>query len=378
MEKLDFQKIAGLKDKLFDSRSWQRLLSRSWFLKGLSLCLAAMLWYFVGGKDTVDKNVMIPIEILNLPRELVISNQFKKEIEVTVSGPRSLILELSNRAVTRQIDLSSATPGTMVISNANNSIPVPRGIKVLRVQPSSVILSLDKLIQKHFPIIPTVAGKVAAGHVLKKLKMDPEVITITGPQTVLSQVDQLHTGTINIEGISESQQRQVPLKLDPAIVDLIGETSVTAYLQLGVETVEKKISDLPVVAILDGVQQQVDPATVTVTANVPKAMLKNKTNLKKLFTVTATEVAEDGKMKVMVIPGDEANREIAVVAVDPVVVTLVPEKSEKKQEKNTTQNQHDKSQSVNTRQGLTKVVSADEGKGKPPAEAKKVKIITGK
>lgn len=378
MEKLDFQKITGLKDKLFDSRSWQRLLSRSWFLKGLSLCLAAMLWYFVGGKDTVDKNVMIPIEILNLPRELVISNQFKKEIEVTVSGPRSLILELSNRAVTRQIDLSSATPGTMVISNANNSIPVPRGIKVLRVQPSSVILSLDKLIQKHFPIIPTVTGKVAVGHVLKKLKMEPEVITITGPQTVLSQVDELHTGTINIEGISESQQRQVPLKLDPAIVDLIGETSVTAYLQLGVETVEKKISDLPVVAILDGVQQRVDPATVTVTANVPKAMLKTKTNLKKLFTVTATEVAEDGKMKVMVIPGDEANRGVTVVAVDPVVVTLVPEKSEKQNKKNNTDNQADKAKSTNSRPGLSKVVSVHESKEKSPVDAKKVKILTGK
>lgn len=378
MEKLDFQKIARLKDKLFDSRSWQRLLSRSWFLKGLSLCLAAMLWYFVGGKDTVDKNVMIPIEILNLPRELVISNQFKKEIEVTVSGPRSLILEMSNRAVTRQIDLSSATPGTMVISNANNSIPVPRGIKVLRVQPSSVILSLDKLIQKHFPIIPTVAGKIAAGHVLKKLKMDPEVITITGPQTVLSQVDQLHTGTINIEGISESQQRQVPLKLDPAIVDLIGETSVTAYLQIGFETVEKRISDLPIIAILDGVQQEVEPATVTVTANVPKIMVKNKTNLKKLFTVTATEIAEDGKMKVMVIPGDEANRGVTILAVTPEVVMLVPEKQEKKRDKNTTENQSDKNHSTNGQQGVTKVANVHEAKGKPLANTKKVKTITEK
>lgn len=325
MAKLVFQKIAALRNKLFDGRSWQRLLSRSWFLKGLSLCLALMLWYFVGGKDTVDKIVMIPIEIINLPMDLVISNQFKKEIEVTVSGPRSLIVDMSNRAITRQIDLSSAIPGTMVISNANNSIPVPRGIEVLRVQPSSVILSLDKLIQKHFPVTPTVTGKVAAGHVLKKLKMEPEVISITGPQTVLSQVDQLHTGTINIDGIRESKQLQVPLKLNPAIIDLIGETSVTAYLQVGLETVERTIDDLPVVAVVDGVQLQVKPATVSVTANVPRVMAKERANLKKLFTVTATEIAEDGTLKVQVIPADGMNGDFEILAVKPQVVTAVTE-----------------------------------------------------
>ncbi len=332
MAKLVFQKIAAFRDKVFDNRSWQRLLSRSWFLKGLSLCLALMLWYFVGGKDTVDKIVMIPIEIINLPRDLVISNQFKKEIEVTVSGPRSLIVEMSNRAITRQIDLSAALPGTMVISNANNSIPVPRGIEVLRVQPSSVILSLDKLIQKHFPVTPSVTGKVAAGHVLKKLTMEPEVISITGPQTVLSQVDELHTGTINIGGIRESKQLQVPLKLNPAIIDLIGETSVTAYLMVGLETVERTISDLPVMAIVDGVKLQVKPATVSVTANIPRVMVKERANLKNLFTVTTSEIAEDGTMKVQAIVADGMNGDIEILAVKPEVVTRVEVEPETKQE----------------------------------------------
>jgi hypothetical protein len=331
MAKLVFQKIAAFRDKLFDGRSWQRLLSRSWFMKGLSLCLALMLWYFVGGKDTVDKIVMIPIEIINLPRDLVISNQFKKEIEVTVSGPRSLIVEMSNRAITRQIDLSSAIPGTMVISNANNSIPVPRGIEVLRVQPSSVILSLDKLIQKHFPVTPSVTGKVAAGHVLKKLTMEPEAISITGPQTILSQVDQLHTGTINIDGIRESKQLQVPLVLNPAIIDLIGETSVTAYIQVGLETVERTI-DMPVMAIVDGVQLKVKPATVSVTANVPRVMVKERANLKDLFKVTTGEVAEDGTMKVQVVPADGMNGDLEILAIKPEVVTPVTEEPETKLE----------------------------------------------
>jgi YbbR domain-containing protein len=327
MEKLDSKKIARFRDRLLDPHSWQRLLSRSWFLKGMSLCMAAMLWYFVGGKDTVDKIVMIPIEIINLPRDLVISNQFKKEIEVTVSGPSSLLAELANRTVTRRIDLSSAQPGTMVVDNTVGSIPVPRGIKVLRVQPSSLILSLDKLVQRHFPVVPTASGRVASGHVLKRLKMEPDVITITGPQTVLSQFDQLRTAEISVDRLSKSQQRQVPLRLDPAIVDLIGETSVTAHIEIGLETVKRKIKDMPVVAVLDGEQRQVKPAKVTITANIPKVMLKDNGSLRELFTVTATEITGDGKMKVVAIATEEAGADVAVVAVEPEVVSLVIEKS---------------------------------------------------
>jgi len=332
MEKLVLKKIGSLKDKLLDPHCWQRLLSRSWFLKGLSLCMAVMLWYFVGGKDTVDKIVMVPIEIINLPRDLVISSQFKKEIEVTVTGPSSQILDLNNQAVTRQIDLSSASPGTMVIENSIDSIPVPRGIKVLRVQPSSLILSLDKLVQKHFTVIPSISGKVAAGYVLKGLKMNPEVITITGPETLLGQVNQLHTANINVNGMSESQQRQVPLKLDPALVDLIGKTLVTADIQVGHETVERKIMDIPVSATVDGKQRTVRPAMVTVTARIPKTMLNGNGSLKKKFNATVTEGAGEGKLKVMVVPVDDAGGDITVVAVEPEFVTLVPEKDDDKRE----------------------------------------------
>ena len=97
---------------------------KNWLLKLISLTLATMLWYFVVGEDQVDMNIQVPIEILNLPRNLTISNQqYKKEIEVAVRGPRSMIQELRNRNITRPVDLSSAQPGTIVIKNDENSIP---------------------------------------------------------------------------------------------------------------------------------------------------------------------------------------------------------------------------------------------------------------
>jgi YbbR domain-containing protein len=302
-----------------------KAISKEWLLKLVSIFLAVLLWYYVGGEDTVDKSVMIPIEIINLPRDLVISNQFKKEIEVTVSGPRSLILDMANRAVTRQIDLSAAVPGTMVIENSNRHIPVPRGITVQRVQPSSLILSLDKLIQKAFPVTAKTSGQVADGYYLKSLKTDPDVITITGPSTILKAEEDLKTKVIDIEGIKESTQQQVPLDLDPAIVELIGETSVTADLVIGLETHTKTLTGVKVHVVIDGVLRKVMPATVKVVANIPSLLLDRESDLEKLLSVTAMQSNGEGTLKVTVIPRPDVELPVEILAIIPSTVLLVSE-----------------------------------------------------
>lgn len=305
-------------------KSLANLMSKDWMLKIISLILAVGLWYFVGGEDKVDKNVMVPIEIINLPRDLVISNQFKKEIEVTVSGPRSIILEMINQAVTRQVDLSSASPGTMVIENDNDHIPVPRGITVQRVQPSSIILSLDKLIQKQFPVSARTVGRVAEGYVLKSLRIDPDVITITGPQSELSLVDELFTKAINLSDLKESSQLQIPLELEPSIVDLIGETSVTADLTIALETVTKTVEKMKVHVVIDGIAREVEPEEVRITANIPKMLLEKDKKMSDLLSITAMRrYEEDTELQVKVIPKADVELPIEVLSIFPPSVELV-------------------------------------------------------
>ncbi len=310
----------------------QGLWSKEWVLKFISLCLAAMLWYFVGGEDVVEKNVMVPVEVINMPADLIISNRYKREIEVTVRGPRSLILEMGKDQEPFQIDLSQATPGTKVESVENEKIPVNRGVAVQRVQPASIILSLDKLIEKEFQINPVTTGKVTPGYILEDLRLDPSKISITGPQTVLSQVEVLKTVPININGLFESVQLQIPLELDAVLVDLIGETSITADISINFDTVQKTISDVPVNVLIDGFLQKVDPAKVEVTLNIPKMIIKKKMDFSSLFTVTAVQANGNENLKVQVIPSSELTVPLEIVSIVPDRVKLVIASPEKVQE----------------------------------------------
>ncbi|MBU0945601.1 MAG: hypothetical protein KJ804_05710 [Proteobacteria bacterium] len=310
---------------IFSIRYWLKLSPKDWILRFISLALAVVLWYFVGGEDIVNKNIMVPVEMINMPRDLVISNQFKKAIEVSVSGPRSLVLDMGNRDISRQVDLSHAIPGTMVIENSNDSIAVPRGVKVLRIQPESVILSLDKLIQKQFSVNPVTSGVLAPDYILKEIRMEPSSISITGPQTTLAQFDVLRTKVIDIEGLRESTQIQVPLDLAPVIVGLIGETTVTADLDITVETVQRKISNCPVEVMKNGVLQRVSPSTVTITVALPKTLIRDKVDLNSLFSVTAAGEQKDKQMQVKVIPVKTLTDPVRILNIEPQVVTLIEE-----------------------------------------------------
>ncbi len=311
-------------------RYWLQLSPKDWVMRIISLGLAIVLWYFVGGEDIVNKNVMVPVEVINLPRDLVISNQFKKEIEVSVTGPRSMVLDMGKGNVVRQIDLAKATPGTMVLENTNDVIQVPRGVKVLRIQPKSVILSLDKMIQKQLAVNPVTSGTPAPDYILKDIRMAPDSISITGPQTVLSQYDVLYTSVIDIQGLQESTEIQVPLELDPVIVDLIGATTITASLEISVETVHKTISGLVVEVKKDDVLQRVTPATVAITVALPKTFIRDRVELHSLFTVTAVDEQENGKMQVKAIPTRTFPHPVQILKIEPDTVTLIEENLEKK------------------------------------------------
>lgn len=300
-----------------------KIWSKDWFLKAISLWLAVVLWFFVGGEDSIEKTVRVPVEIINLPRDLVISNQFKKEIEVSVTGPRSIILSMDEQEIARRVDLSSATPGTIVIENDTAHITVPRSVSVQRVQPASVILSIDKLVQKHFPVVPNTVGSVASGFEVKMIRMTPDFITITGPATILDKLTELQSRFISIDGLERSVQLQIPLELAPGIVDLIGETSVTADVEIGPVSVTKTVSNVPVQAVLDGVSISVVPKTIAVTAKFPKVLIRAGKKPKDMITAHIVADEKNGKLRVVITPRDTDDLPVEIISITPPYVEEV-------------------------------------------------------
>ena len=300
--------------------------TKNWMLKALSLFFALFLWYFVVGEDKVDMNVTIPVEIVNLPRDLVISNQFKKQLEVTVSGQRSLIRGMADQHISRTIDLSKSDPGTIVIQNNPDSISLPRGLSILRVQPPTLTLLLDRLIKKQLPINPVLTGNVGKGFMLDSVTVDPPDLEISGPQSILAHEENLKTSPVDITGLVESTDKQVSLALKQEISDLIGEPVVAVRLNIVELKKEMVISDIPINLETDTGKQseviyQILPPTIKITAEIPQSMVQATKNFRNLFhAMVLPETLKPGSMELNVEV--EAPPEASILSMKPETVIL--------------------------------------------------------
>jgi YbbR domain-containing protein len=206
-----------------------------------------MMWYFVVGEDKVDMTVYVPIEITNLPQNLIISNQFKKQLEVTVSGPRGQVHSIAKQHITRSIDLADAKPGTRVFQNKPETIRFPRGIAVQRIQPANLTLTIDKLLEKELPIKPVITGTPAEGFEVANIIAQPSSLGLKAPAEALKDTLFLATQPIDITGLTATvNNRRVALDVKPEIEELIGESLISVTIGIRELTVPREFSDLAV------------------------------------------------------------------------------------------------------------------------------------
>jgi hypothetical protein len=311
------------KKLLKDLRAKIRL--KDCILKILSLCLGVFLWYFVVGEDQVDINISVPIEVLNLPANLVISNQYKTDIEVAVRGPRSIIQELRQANISRPLDLSKAVPGSMSIKNEADSIPFPNGISVLRLQPSNTTLFIDRLIQKNLPIHPVVEGEPLAGFELQAIKLQPETLPVSGPKKILDSQLALRTYVINLDGLAHSTTLQVQLNLSPEMLNLIGDTFVSVKIAVKEKMLKKTVRGIPVNVRDADIPVKTVPGTVAVEAEIPENLIRDTPELAMLFraSVSAKNLRPPREVVVSVSGVTVPNHsEVKIIAITPERVYL--------------------------------------------------------
>ncbi len=240
MEKLGKQAISKYRRKGVGK------LPKNLLLRVVSLFFALFLWYFVVGEDKIDMTIYVPLEITNLQQDLVISNQFKRQLEVTINGPRGLVRSVANQHISRPVDLTDYRPGSHVIQNKPESINFPRGIQVQNIRPANITLKIDRLLQKELPIKPVIKGKPATGFEIASIISEPPTLSLTAPAEILGEVVFLPTQPIEISGRKTSLKIQVPLDVGEEITEFIGEPVISVNVLLREKLIRREFSGIPV------------------------------------------------------------------------------------------------------------------------------------
>ena len=117
-------------------------LTKNTDIKILSVVLALTLWLSVAGKREGEVALTVPLEVRDLSPGLMISNFEEKTVEVTLSGPKILLLKLRSEKIIMPLEMKGLREGRVLFTGFERKLKLPHEVRVTRVYPASVELVL--------------------------------------------------------------------------------------------------------------------------------------------------------------------------------------------------------------------------------------------
>lgn len=188
-----------------------RRLTENLFLKLLSLAFALILWFFVMGEQKQEVSYAVPLAIRNLSANLMVANEIPSQVDVRISGPRTLLMNLDPKDLGIAVDLKGLQPGVTSFRRLEELFNLPGALKITRLSPSFVDVRLERIKDKKVPVKLVVSGVPAPGFELREIQLAPAEVLVEGAEGELKNVAQVETDPVEIEGVRDSFSLIVPI-----------------------------------------------------------------------------------------------------------------------------------------------------------------------
>ncbi|MCR5698923.1 MAG: hypothetical protein K6G52_04680 [Treponemataceae bacterium] len=280
------------------SRVWKFIIE-NWPAKVICILLAVLL-YMICKITTLDRAVlMVPLEVTNTGN-LTYTNNLPKKIRVSVRGEAVDVSTLQEKDFKVFIDTSPyvtegsyKVPVQLVLSETAAMIE-PLEIKL---SPESIQLDFDRKITDLKPVKINTSGKCAKGFQVKELKIEPELVQISGNSLQVDGMEYLETNVINLEGKKDSfTQKTKILNLNPQLA-VTGNTDFTVRVEIIPIVAEKKIevADLYYLGLTTSLAVEKTDAKYSVTISGNQNELENFTLLPRNIYLDCSDIFETGE-----------------------------------------------------------------------------------
>jgi YbbR domain-containing protein len=211
----------------------------------LALLLAGVVWVSsVNASDPTQELEFprpVPIDILGQDASMVLTGSVTKQVGLTLSAPSSVWARLTSdpNVVRAWVDLSTLQPGTY---NVPIQVEVTlHHVRVVKIDPVEIQIHLEKLITQSYPITLIVKGEPPTGYKAEQPILNPEQVTISGPESLTSRVKNVRA-SLDISQANETIEASLLLQA----VDENGSTIT------GLELTPPKVNIQQPIALLGG------------------------------------------------------------------------------------------------------------------------------
>ncbi len=191
-------------------------------LKLLSLAFATLLWMFVVGEKRSEVSLSLPLELTQMPAEMVVVSPVPEAVRVRLNGPRTLLAAINPQQLAVTLSMEGVLPGISAFEILPSRLNLPRGVEVTYISPSVVTLDIDRKARRMLPVRPRTKGVPAEGYEVAELRVVPSQVEIEGAERVVTKLREAPTEIVDVGGLDGGVTRPVQLSLlDPTLRPLV-------------------------------------------------------------------------------------------------------------------------------------------------------------
>lgn len=243
-----------------------------------------------------ETNLLLPVEFSSTPLNLILTSPSVDKLEIRVSGNQKQIEIIKNMNLKYSVDLYTdlvsdpagekvhLDPRTYYIPVLKKRIFIPNGVKILSINPSYIMVSLEKKVVESFYVSVPYTGTTAPGYVALSARIEPAIVILTGPESVIGSIKNLKTKPVDLSKVNESFKKKIPVDLkelnttsEPAIV--------TVFIPIEKKQIIKTFEDIPLELKNAKKKDSVSPSKITLTIKGSHDML-NRKDLKEKIKVS--------------------------------------------------------------------------------------------
>ena len=186
---------------------------RKHILKGFSVFFAFFLWLYVLSSAQTKGEKIVKL-VYKAPLGYSVKNQPVGEITYAISGPRVFVRSIMSDDEKLTVDLQKIFKKNKTryeINVAELGMTFPFGVELTRVQPSRLIVKLEKSLIKEIPVKKMLIGEVPSDHKMVGSSIEPKKILVEGPISLVRKIKFVETGPIELNGLTGDSSLKVPL-----------------------------------------------------------------------------------------------------------------------------------------------------------------------
>ncbi len=198
----DIDVVAPKRAPTFLGRLLRRVFVDDWGVKLLALGITFVLWMAVADFNK-PRTIRVPVQLNFVrPNNLDISNEPPRTIDVELTGSRERLNNMRLSDLVATVDISDNPAGERIIRLNNETVhmDLPDGVKIQSFKPTTIPIRLEPNLERQLPVDIKLVGQPTAGFEVVSSTAQPNVISVSGPASLVEKLQQAPTELISIEG----------------------------------------------------------------------------------------------------------------------------------------------------------------------------------